>query len=198
MSGVVGVLTTIGLLITYGRIAQRFPEAKKILLRTLILVVFLLGFCFVITLALIVRLYTALTRTHQTYTIWILHSVAIPVCHIIFPVGYLICFYSWSWFQWTTKKAARKNWKCCFVCHCKEVTTVHTHPKNRAVDFTADTCTHPESSRVSDLSYTYFNVPYTNEFTEVESEADQLLQTQTSRNDTLHSYGSTTTNKVTL
>ena len=165
ISGIVGVFATIALLVLYCRIAQHFPEAKKLLLRTLILVIFLLAFVLVISLALVVRLYTAITGRHQTYSVWIMHGVAIPICHIIFPVGYLICFYSWNWFRWTTlKRAAMKNWKCCFAC-CKKAKTVRTYAKNKGPDSTVNVCTHPESSRVSDLSNTYFNVPYTNEFT---------------------------------
>lgn len=187
ITGIVGAFATIVLSVLYCRISQRFPEAKKILLRTLILAFFLLAFILVISLALAVRLYTAITGRHQTYSVWIMHGVAIPVCHIIFPIGYLICFYSWTWFRWTTlKKAAMKNWKCCFAC-CKGAKMVRANLKNKGAESTVDVCTHPESSRVSDLSHTYFNVPYTNEFTQIESEAE-LLQSQMNGNDV--QYGS--------
>ena len=186
ISGIVGVFAIIALLVLYCRIAQHdFPEAKKLFLRTLILVIFLFAFILAMTLAFVIRLYTAINGRYQTYSVWIMHGVATPICHIIFPVGYLICFYSWNWFRWTTlKRAAMKNWKCCFAC-CKK-----TRPYE-GPDSTVDVCTHPESSRVSDLSNTYFNLQYTNEFTQIESEADlELLQSQMNGNDA--KYGSVT------
>ena len=64
---------------------------------------------------------------------------------------------------------------------------VRANLKNKGAESTVDVCTHPESSRVSDLSHTYFNVPYTNEFTQIESEAE-LLQSQMNGNDV--QYGS--------
>ena len=63
--GVIGLTTSFVFSIVYCKLATSFREAKGLLKRTLILMCFQLGYNLIVTLQLVVRLYTAITGHRQ-------------------------------------------------------------------------------------------------------------------------------------
>ena len=172
--GVVGLVSSIVFSIVYCRLATSFKEAKGLLKRTLILMCFQLGYVLIVTLQLVVRLYTGLTGRRQHIALWFMHAFVIPNGQLIFPLGCLACFYPVRQMLWTSlAKAGHKcrDWyrsQSCTAC-CKHHQTMSSYQLEDEV------ATAPESNRVSLPSDTYFEVPYTNAFTNITTEHSLLV-----------------------
>lgn len=122
----------------------------------------------------------------STFAIWFSIGITYPISLLLFPVAFLLCFYPVS--KLFKCAVCAKVQKCfCFFCD------KHKARNKRAVRFqqqpvysTHVVPTFPESTRVSPPSSTYFQVPYTNNFTHITTENAPLLRDE--RTDT--GYGS--------
>ena len=173
--GVIDLTTSLIFSIVYCKLATSFKEAKGLLKRTLILMGFQLGYVLIVTFQLAVRLYTGLTGQRQHIGLWFIHAFIIPNGQLIFPLGCLICFYPVK--KMLGGSALKIGCKCkdwykncsCMPC-CK-----HNQPINSSPQLETEAATAPESNRVSFPSHTYFDVPYTNDFTKITTERSQLI-----------------------
>ena len=164
--GVIGVISTIVFALLYYRLATMFREARRLLRQTLLLMSFLLAYIAIVTLQLCVRLYTGLTGHREHYPLWFMHALVIPLGQLMFPLGCLVCFYSF-------KKLCHSCYSLCGSCPkqkaprqgCKQ-----NIPRVRTVqwkDQISQAATVQESHWVSQPSNTFFQVPYTDDFTHI-------------------------------
>lgn len=173
--GVIGLVTSIVFSVIYCKLASSLKEAKSLLKKTLILMAFQLGYVLIVQLQLAVRLYTGLTGYRQNIGLWFMHAFIIPNGQLIFPLGYLVCFYPVGKmvFGSITKAGLRcKSWhkSCCYLHR-----DGHNSHQKITPQLEEEAATAPESNRVSLPSDTFFSVPYTNGFTEVTTEDQSLL-----------------------
>ena len=175
--GVIGLTTSLIFSIVYCKLATSFKEAKGLLKRTLILMGFQLGYILIVTFQLAVRLYTGLTGQRQHIGLWFIHAFIIPNGQPIFPLGCLACFYPVRKMLWASvlKTGCKcKDW--CKSCSCRGCCKHHqTLATNSSPQLETEAATAPESNRVSFPSDTYFDVPYTNVFTNITTEHSQLI-----------------------
>ena len=173
--GVVGLTTSLVFSIVYCKLATSLKEAKGLLKRTLVLMGFQLGYILIVTFQLAVRLYTGLTGQRQHIGLWFIHAFIIPNGQLIFPLGCLACFYPVKkMLGGSVLKIGRKckDWyKSCSCSACCK----HSQPISSSPQLETEAATAPESNRVSYPSHTYFDVPYTNDFTKITTERSQLI-----------------------
>lgn len=166
--GAIGIIINITFSAIYHKLTGTVKEARKLLKLTLILMGFQLCYITIVTLQLAVRLYTAISGSQQHIALWFMHAIIIPNGQLIFPVGYLICFYSVKKMLCESIKKARHK--------CKEwYNTLTCTGYNRQVVLEQDTeqFTAPESNRTSLPSYTFFEIPYTNGFTKTSADSEK-------------------------
>lgn len=177
--GAVAILVTVGMVIIYCRIATDYPDARQLIKRTLLLMVFLFAYIIVISIPLAVRLNAGITGARQHFILWITWAIAIPISHTIFIFGFLFSFYSVRVCGWAQIKRAG-CWKC-DCCRCRKRTKnsheVLSTSKRKKVTATFDENTIPPSDRVSPPSQSYFSIPYTDGFRDIcsRTENDQLV-----------------------
>lgn len=171
--GAIGVTINCVFSVMYCKLAENFKKARKLLKLTLLLLAFQLVYILIVTLQLAVRLYTALTGRQQYIQLWYVHAFVIPTGQLLFPLSYFISFNPVKEILRQSIMKARhlcKNWcerRICVVHNEEEIQNGDIEPSTNI----------PESSRVSPLSHTYFEVPYTNAFTNISenSEHSQAL-----------------------
>ena len=152
--GVAGVVTTLIFLVVYFKLAISFKEVRHLLKRTL----YILGFKFIhillILCSLSCRVYTLQTRRQQLYGLWLTHALAFPIGVLVFPLGYFLCFHPigqiiHKFFKKMVRKCRRSR---------------HNTSLNRAEVVASITIAHrasvPKSDRISQPSYTYFDIPH--------------------------------------
>ena len=135
--GLVGIVTMIGITVTYCRLSTEFTHARKLLLQSLVLMSFVLLYVLFICAAVAVRIYTSITKQTQHYAI---QGVNMPLCFLISPFG---SFYFSYFRNKCCKKYARRD-------HYDRLEAAHV--------------TFPISTRKTAPSSTYYNVSYTNGF----------------------------------
>lgn len=140
--GIVGIAAMIGITITYCRISSEFTHIKKLLLQSLVLTSFVLLYILVISTALAIRIYSDVTEWTQHYFMWVIHGLIIPLCHLIIPFGFLGSFY----FGFFRNKCGRKR---------------------KYSQLRVTNATYPVSGRNTEPSSTFFHVPYTDAFTNI-------------------------------
>ena len=91
--GVVGIAASLIFSVVYFKLATSFREARHLLKRTLYIMVYKFIHILLIMCSLTCRLYTLLHRRHQLYGLWLVHALAVPIGVLVFPLGYLLCFY---------------------------------------------------------------------------------------------------------
>ncbi len=92
--GAAAILVTILISIVYCKVASIYPDAKRLIRRTLSLTVFLLAYVVVISIPLAIRLQAGIMGSRQHFILWITWAIAIPISHTIFIFGFLFSFYS--------------------------------------------------------------------------------------------------------
>ena len=165
------------LAVAYCRLPASLREAWLLLRKTFIVLVCLLLYILLKVITLCIRIYTGKKDLYQHFYIWVLYAIAHPISLLVFPIGFLLCFYSIKAF----------GWKCCsFCCHLRTCalcfvscntelqTSQHVQQQPAAAQLTQGTSV-PESTRVSPLSSTFFHVPYTNSFTHITTENEPLI-----------------------
>lgn len=91
--GIVGIISMIGLTVTYCKLSSSFVQVKKLLLQSLSLTFCVLLYTLVTNSALVIRIYSGVTKWTQHYSMWIYHGVMFPLCQMIIPVGFMGSFY---------------------------------------------------------------------------------------------------------
>ena len=166
--GAFGIVINIVFSVLYYMMTPTFNEAKKLLKHTLILMCFHLVYIIIVTLQLAVRLYTTLTGSQQHVALWYMHAIVIPNGQLIFPLGYLACFYSVRKMLCESFTKARhkcKDW--CKRCFCRA-----QNGQRLLLEEDTENPTAPESNRISPASNTYFEIPYTNAFTKITKDCE--------------------------
>ena len=150
----------------------------KTICKTLILVIFITASALIEVLGLVQFIYNTISGKHLPFGVSVVYEGAIPFSQMIIPLGFLV--YSLK------KVKCRKKPKCCLCCAGgRKKRSVRF--QNDQVQTTVVQVTAPASTRVEAPSDTYFNVPYTGEFTSV---TDPLI----SNRDT--GYGSVADNAI--
>ena len=153
--GVVGIAASFVFSLIYFRIASSFRNARYLLKQTFYVMLFQIVHILIIMCNLTLRIYTLLSRRHQLYGFWMAHAFTIPFGVLVFPLGYLLCFYPVK--QVLLKPFRKITAKCCkrrMSAHQVEVPSITRHT------------TAPRSDRVSQPSDTFFVVPHPDDFTE--------------------------------
>ncbi len=184
--GLVAIFVTLTISIVYCRVAYAYPDAKRLIRRTLSLTGFLIAYVVVISIPLAIRLNTGITGSRQHFILWITWAIAIPISHTIFIFGFLFSFYT------RAICGCKKTKMNTTLCGCLER---GSSSKARTNILTIDATIKP-SERVSFPSDTYFSVPYTGGFTDVENNP-LVLKTDKDK-DTGYSTCSNTDNNALL
>ena len=147
--GVVGIAASLVFLIVYFKLATSFREARQLLKQTLYVMVFQFIHILIVMCNLTLRLYTLLSRRHEVFGLWLAHAFTIPLGVLVFPLGYLLCFYPVKIVQIVYKKIAA--FKCC-----------KHKSSNKYVEAQSVTrhATAPVSDRITQPSDTFFVVPH--------------------------------------
>lgn len=167
--GVVGIIQLIAVAIIYSQLPITLREARLLLRKTFFIIVCFLVSIFIVVITLSMRVITAKTRTYQLPAIWLSVAIAFPIGLLLFPIAFLISFYP-----------IRKIWndkiRICFA-HCKCCKKPKPLHHKRHVHFQEPTevPTFPVSSRVTPASSTFFQVPYTNDFTHITNATTPLV-----------------------
>ena len=184
--GIIGIVLMIAIAVVYYRLPITLQEARLLLKKTFIVMVCFLLYVIIVVIALSIRMITAKTSNYQHFAIWFSIGITYPISLLLFPVAFLLCFYPVS--KLFRCAVCAKVQKCfCFFCD------KHKAGSKRVVRFQQQPAysthiapTFPESTRVSPPSSTFFQVPYTNNFTHITTENAPLLHDE--RTDT--GYGS--------
>lgn len=174
--GAVAILVTIIMSVIYCRISQVYPDARRLIRRTLTLMVFLFAYIIVISIPLAVRLQAGIKGARQHFILWITWAIAIPISHTIFIFGFLFSFYSVRRVCGLSQiKKAAKKCSCCKKRRRNEHETRYSNRTARSkgtkrVVLSSEQNTVPPSERVTAPSCSYFSVPYTDGFTDICSE----------------------------
>lgn len=148
--GVIGIIAMTGVTIAYCRLSANFSRVKAILLQSLALTSFVLLSFLVVCTCLAIRIRSAILTWRQHYTVWLFYGAAIPLFHLIIPIGFFGSFYL-------------RHFRNKF---CKK----HYRPGVRMDEDKNGTA--PISERQNARSSTYFSVPYTNGFTNVRNDSE--------------------------
>ena len=117
---------------------------------------------------------TDLTSKYQHYAVWLSVGIMYPFSLLLFPMAFFFCFYPIrNLCKSSVCTAVQKHLLfCCGKQKIKNSDTVHFHVQ--PAYSTQGAPSYPESSRVSPPSTTWFQVPYTNDFTHVTTENASL------------------------
>ena len=167
--GVIGLILMAFIAITYCRLQNTLKEAQQLLRKTFIILVCLLMFIAFNVITIFVRIYSTKHSLYQHFSEWVIHAVAQSISFFLFPLGFLLCFYS--------VRAMLPTYCTCSSC-CSRIRslkifqrkrTSHSYYAERPAPSTLAP-TVPKSTRVSQPSSTFFNVPYTDGFTHINTE----------------------------
>jgi hypothetical protein len=140
--GIAGMAASLIFVVVYFRLSK---ESRHHLRKTLFVTIFQFVHILLIMYNLSVRVYTYISRRH-VYGLWSAHAFIKPIGILVFPIGYLICFYP-------INKAALTVYKRIIIACSKQ--NVSTGKQAEAPDLTKYG-TAPGSDRVSQPSFTYF------------------------------------------
>ena len=147
----------------YCRLAPSLKEACYLLRQTLIVLIFQFVYTLATTFQLGVRLYTGLSGHHidseNSYSLWLTFSLIVsPIRELLFPIGYLVCFYP------VKAMVVDTFWKCCFKLKNSSYIGIEnpdiTRPRHATV---------PESTRISQPSSTFFIASHPDDYSASET-----------------------------
>ena len=156
LTGVLGVVITIGLCVVLCHLAHKYRETRKQFMVTLCRTLVLLGFFIAIETLALNFLYTG-----SPYSV--VYTAGLPVLQLIFPIAFLFYLYSLNMFHWKVVKKAAAEWRCLHSCSGRE-----NLPDQEGA-------TAPSSHPVIVPSISFFNVPHTGAFTNVTTERQTLV-----------------------
>lgn len=142
--GFVGLVTAVGIVVVYCKLAARFANAKRLLRQVLILVLAIITFMVVLNIMLQIDIFKSKS---PSFAKEIYFALAITIKDLIFLSGYLVTFYSPK-------------------CRKKRKATSLGFPQGEEKGG-KEYGTFKESDRTSALSYTDFQVQYTGGFTDI-------------------------------
>lgn len=136
------------------QVVQRSPSPPQ---ETLYVMIFQFIHILVILCNLSLRLYTLISQRDQLYGLWSAHAFTIPIGILVFPLGYLLCFY--PVIKVTLALFQRIN---------RIILCFKPRMSSRQMDVPTFTklTTAPRSDRISQPSDTFFIVPHPDELTE--------------------------------
>ena len=171
--GVIGLVLIIIIVIMYCKLPPTLSEARLLLRKTFIILVCMLLYVAIIVTALSLRMHTARIGEYQHLVLWLVITITFPISQLMFPFGFLVCFYSIKKLHWKSIKKAMDEWRLCCVCcyryGCMENCTTmdkiqHTvRFQQQPADLTQAPTVH-ESTRVSLPSSTFYQVSHSNGF----------------------------------
>ena len=139
--GIVGMVASLVFVVVYFKLSK---ESRHHLKKTLYVMIFQFIHILLIMYNLSVRLYTFISQ-RQLRGLWSAHAFIIPIGILVFPLGYLICFYS------VNKEALIVYKRIINACSKRSVSV-----KQAEVPDLTKFATAPKSDRISQPSYTYF------------------------------------------
>ena len=147
VTGIVGICVMVVVTIAYCKVSASFVHVKMLLFQSLTLTLFVLLFVLVINLGMAIRMFSVVNNiwTHP-YPMWLFYGAMIPLWHLIIPCGFMGSFY----FRHFRNICCNKRYRQYEIIQDSKNTHI------------------PVSERVTAPSNTFFNVPYTNGFTNVE------------------------------
>ena len=151
--GAAGFIASIIFTVVYFKLATNFKEARQLLKRTLYVLIFKFVHIIMILCSVACRLYTLESRQRRYYVLWLSHALAVPLGVLVFPLGYLVCFYP-------IRKMAKRFYRSLIVKCFKRNTSISRVPDVR------EAATAPRSERISQPSETFFYVSHPDELTE--------------------------------
>ena len=150
--GIIGLLAKTGVTAAYCRLPATLIHIKALLLQRFMLPLFVILLLLFICACLAIRIYSAVTKWTEFYGMWSFYGAAIPLSHLIIPLGFFGSFYF-------------KHFRNMF-CKKRGWTQVRVRVEE---DWNA---TAPKSERQVTPSSIYFSVPYTNGFTTIGTESE--------------------------
>ena len=170
--GVIGIIMLIAVAVVYSRLPLTLREARLLLRKIFVIIVFFLASIITVLVILSMRVVTATTRVYQLPALWLIACIAFPIGLILFPIAFLFSFYPvGKAFKLCSQKI------CCGLC--KKHKPVQIKPRVHFLEPTEPTevPTFPVSTRVSPASSTCFDreVPYTDEFTHITTATAPLV-----------------------
>ena len=159
--GIVGMTVSIVFMMVYFKLANRYTKAQCLLKQTLYIMIFQLFQILSVSYTLALRLYTLLTQQYQGYGLWIITALNSPIGALILPLGYLLCFYS---IRKTVLMAGKRvTQTLCF----KQKNNASVNEQGSVI--LSRYTTAPVSDRISQPSYTYFDVEHPDMSSEISS-----------------------------
>ena len=143
--GFAGIVASLIFSVVYFKLATSFRDVRRLLKRTLCVLVFKFVHILLILCSVACRLYTLQFRRHQLYGLWLTHALSVPIGVLLFPFGYLLCFHP-------VGKIVQRIYMMVYK-RCKRKTPVEV--QNVTAQGTA-----PKSTRVTQPSHTFFEVPH--------------------------------------
>ena len=159
--GMAVLILTVSIVVTYLRISTSLVEARLLLKQTLFVLICLLVRILVILLAFVHEIYVQSTGYHQPMAIWLFIAVIYPSSLLLFPFGFLLCFYSRS----SCLMKMPRSCKC----------TKKGHVVLKPFTESAQSSTFRVSTRISPPSDTFFTAPYTDGFTDLSYGSTAIL-----------------------
>ena len=139
--GIVGMAASVVFAVVYCKLSK---ESRHLLKKPLYVLIFQFIHIVIIMYNLSVRLYTLISRRHQHYGLWSADAFTLPIGVLIFPFGYLLCFYP-------VRNVYVKLMECLKL-------------KQRVQGWVQiEMATAPESNRISPPSHTFFEESHPDE-----------------------------------
>ena len=152
----VGISASFVLSVIYFKISSSVKDARSLLKQTFYVMILQIIHILILMCDFAIRAYTLFSQHQQLYSFWALDTFTIPIALMVLPFGYLIIFYP-------VKKSVvnilkKIAGKCC--TH-KKSSQYSQHQSDMHQSYSIATA--PESDRVSQPSYTFFDVPHPDE-----------------------------------
>ena len=152
---IIGLVLLIGIAVLYCRLPRTLGNESRLLLKKTFFVIITFVANIVITVfALLTRVTAGVTKHYNFPVIWYAFAITFPISMLLFPIVYMICFF-------------RMNHVSC----CREL------PQRGRNQHSIQNPTIPNSTRLSAPSETFFEVPYTNNFTVIDEKEPLAAET---------------------
>ena len=177
--GVIGIFLMMFIAITYCQLQSTLKEVRLLLRKTFIILICLLMFTAFNVITIFVRIYSTKHSLYQHFSEWVIHAVAQSISFLVFPLGFLLCFYSvraMLSMQCKCSSCCSQIWSLKIFQRKRNITHPYYNGERPAPSTLAPTA--PKSTRVSQPSNTFFNVPYTDGFTHINTETEPSLHAQ--------------------
>ena len=175
-AGIIGIIFMIAVAVVYYRLPVTLQEARLLLKKTFIVMGCFLLYIVIVVIGLSSGMISARTGHYQHVAIWLSIGITYPISLLLLPVAFILSFYPVSKIcRFAVCAKARRC--CCFLCdrHDRQKSKRTVSLLQKPACSTHNVPTIPDSSRVSFPSNTFFQVPYTNNFTHITTENAPLI-----------------------